>query len=75
MRALLALLLWSTAMIDSRVDLDPGTFVQLFSEGKERAELITHASKYIRGYDPLTGKELWRLGSQARSELFARHLS
>ena len=31
-------------------------------ESKEHAELITHASKYIRGYDPLTGKELWRLG-------------
>ncbi len=31
-------------------------------EGKERAELITHASKYIRGYNPTTGKELWRLG-------------
>jgi len=31
-------------------------------EGKTRAELITHATKFIRGYDPLTGKELWRLG-------------
>ena len=30
-------------------------------EGKSRAELITNGSKAIRGYDPLTGKELWRL--------------
>ena len=30
-------------------------------EGKTRAELITNGSKGIRGYDPLTGKELWRL--------------
>ena len=30
-------------------------------EGKTRAELITNATKFIRGYDPLTGKELWRL--------------
>jgi outer membrane protein assembly factor BamB len=25
-------------------------------------ELVTNAPKFIRGYDPLTGKELWRLG-------------
>lgn len=31
-------------------------------EGKDRAELITHATKFIRAYDPMTGKELWRLG-------------
>jgi outer membrane protein assembly factor BamB len=30
-------------------------------EGKPRAELITNGSKAIRGYDPATGKELWRL--------------
>jgi outer membrane protein assembly factor BamB len=28
----------------------------------KRAELIAHATKFIRGYDPLSGKELWRLG-------------
>jgi outer membrane protein assembly factor BamB len=27
-----------------------------------KAELVTHATKFIRGYDPATGKELWRLG-------------
>lgn len=30
-------------------------------QGKTRAELITNGSRAIRGYDPLTGKELWRL--------------
>jgi outer membrane protein assembly factor BamB len=30
-------------------------------QGKARAELITNGSKAIRGYDPATGKELWRL--------------
>jgi outer membrane protein assembly factor BamB len=30
-------------------------------EGKTRAELITNGTKAIRGYDPRTGKELWRL--------------
>jgi len=30
-------------------------------EGKERAELITNATKFVRAYDPLTGKELWRM--------------
>jgi outer membrane protein assembly factor BamB len=28
----------------------------------KRAELVTNAPKFIRGYDPATGKELWRLG-------------
>ncbi len=30
-------------------------------EGKTRTELVTSGSKYYRGYDPLTGTELWRL--------------
>ncbi|CAN5563080.1 PQQ-binding-like beta-propeller repeat protein [soil metagenome] len=29
-------------------------------ETKERTELIANGGRYIRGYDPLTGKELWR---------------
>ncbi|HKY29071.1 MAG TPA: PQQ-binding-like beta-propeller repeat protein [Pyrinomonadaceae bacterium] len=28
--------------------------------GKNRTELIANGGRYIRGYDPLTGKELWR---------------
>jgi len=31
-------------------------------EGKTRAELVTNGTRAIRGYDPETGKELWRLG-------------
>ncbi len=30
-------------------------------EGKTRTEMITNGSKAIRGYDPTTGRELWRL--------------
>jgi outer membrane protein assembly factor BamB len=30
-------------------------------EGKARAELVTNATRAIRGYDPMTGKELWRM--------------
>jgi outer membrane protein assembly factor BamB len=29
-------------------------------------QLITNASNYIRGYDPQTGKELWRLGGSSK---------
>ena len=29
-------------------------------ESKARTELIANGGRYIRGYDPLTGKELWR---------------
>jgi outer membrane protein assembly factor BamB len=28
--------------------------------------LVTNASNYIRGYDPRTGKELWRLGGSSK---------
>jgi len=30
-------------------------------QGKTRSEIIANGSKAIRGYDPATGKELWRL--------------
>jgi outer membrane protein assembly factor BamB len=29
-------------------------------------ELVTNASNFIRGYDPSTGKELWRLGGSSK---------
>jgi len=29
------------------------------------SELVTNASKFIRGYDPETGQELWRLGGSS----------
>lgn len=34
-------------------------------EGKSRVELIANGTKYIRGYDPLTGKELWKLAGNS----------
>jgi outer membrane protein assembly factor BamB len=34
-------------------------------EGTGSTELVTNATKHARGYDPLTGKELWRLGRHA----------
>ena len=32
----------------------------------DRAELVTNASNFIRGYDPRTGQELWRLGGSSK---------
>ncbi len=33
---------------------------------KTRPELVTNAPNFIRGYDPATGKELWRLGGSSK---------
>jgi outer membrane protein assembly factor BamB len=33
--------------------------------GPDRAELVTNATRFARGYDPLTGEELWRLARQS----------
>ena len=35
-------------------------------QGKNSAELVTNASNFIRGYDPETGKELWRVGGSSK---------
>lgn len=35
-------------------------------EGPAGAELVTNAANFIRGYDPLTGEELWRLGGSSK---------
>ncbi len=32
----------------------------------DRAELVTNAANYIRGYDARTGEELWRLGGSSK---------
>ena len=48
---------WKT----SRGDELPGWGTPTVYEGKTRAEVVTNGTKAIRGYDPLTGKELWRL--------------
>ena len=34
--------------------------------GKKRAELVTNGANFIRGYDPATGKELWRLSGSSK---------
>ena len=34
--------------------------------GVNRVEVVTNASNFIRGYDPETGKELWRLGGSSQ---------
>ncbi len=34
--------------------------------GGDRLELVTNASNFIRGYDPRTGRELWRLGGSSK---------
>lgn len=34
--------------------------------GPQRAELIANGSNFIRGYDPATGAELWRLGGSSK---------
>jgi outer membrane protein assembly factor BamB len=39
----------------------PAWSTPVIYEGRERTELVTSGSKYYRGYDPLTGRELWRL--------------
>lgn len=34
--------------------------------GKTRAELVANGSNFIRGYNPATGAELWRLGGSSK---------
>jgi outer membrane protein assembly factor BamB len=36
------------------------------AQGSRKAELITNASNFIRGYDPDTGVEKWRLGGSSK---------
>jgi len=35
-------------------------------EARGRTELVTNGSNFVRGYDPATGKELWRLGGSSK---------
>jgi outer membrane protein assembly factor BamB len=35
----------------------------------QRVELVTNASQYARGYDPTTGKELWRLAKKSEATI------
>src|ERR1019366_5515003 len=34
--------------------------------GKARLDLVTNGSNFIRGYDPASGSELWRLGGRSK---------
>ena len=43
-------------------DANPSWSTPAIYEGAGRAELVINAAPFIKGYDPLDGKELWRLG-------------
>jgi outer membrane protein assembly factor BamB len=53
-----------------------GTPTVVVPSGTLRPELITNASNFVRGYDPLTGAERWRLGGSSKitapTPIFAR---
>lgn len=49
--------LWRTPRNDVPTWSTPTVFA-----GKDRAELIVNGFKHMGGYDPATGKELWRMG-------------
>ena len=43
-------------------DANPSWSTPAIIDSGDRAELVVNAAPYIQGYDPATGKELWRLG-------------
>jgi outer membrane protein assembly factor BamB len=47
-------------------DERPSWSTPVIYEGKTRTELVTSGSLYYRGYDPRTGKELWRLSDETQ---------
>ncbi len=53
--------LWKT-MRDELPSWGTPTIVQ----GRERTEVVTNSSNFIYGYDPINGKELWRLGGSSK---------
>lgn len=52
---------WKTAR-----DELPSWATPTIHEGRDRVELIVNGSNFIRGYNPLTGRELWRLGGSSK---------
>ena len=52
--------IWRTAR-----DEQPSWGTPSIYEGENRPELVTNGSSFIRGYDPRTGRELWRLGGSS----------
>src|SRR6185503_8131293 len=51
----------ATAWKTARDEMPSWATPNVYTAGP-RAELVTNAPKFIRGYDPHTGQELWRLG-------------
>jgi outer membrane protein assembly factor BamB len=43
-----------------------GTPTVVEYEGGRRAEVVTNASNFVRGYDPATGAERWQLGGSSK---------
>ncbi len=64
---------WSTARNEI-----PSWGTPTVIESKSRVELVTNGTNAIRGYDPLTGKELWQLKGNSEitvpTPLFAHNL-
>jgi outer membrane protein assembly factor BamB len=56
--------LWSTP----RDEIPSWSSPVVWRNGK-RTELVTNASQYARGYDPATGKELWRLAKKSEATI------
>ncbi|HUG54154.1 MAG TPA: PQQ-binding-like beta-propeller repeat protein [Vicinamibacteria bacterium] len=53
----------TTAWRTPREELPSWATPNVYTPGADgRAELVTNAPRFIRGYDPETGRELWRLG-------------
>jgi outer membrane protein assembly factor BamB len=52
---------WKTAR-----DEPPSWGTPTICQGADRVELVANGSNFIRGYDPDTGKELWRLGGSSQ---------
>ncbi len=52
--------LWSTPR-----DEIPSWSTPTVWRNAKRVEIVTNASQYARGYDPVTGKELWRLDKKS----------
>ncbi len=55
-----------TTLWKSERDELPSWATPFVYEGPSGAELVTNAPNFIRGYDPRTGEELWRLGGSSK---------
>ena len=44
----------------------PSWGTPMVAETASGPQLVTNASKFVRGYDPRTGKDLWRLGGSSK---------